>query len=229
MSPTHRTRRAALALAVAVTLLAGCTADGADDAADGSTPAPSTTVRPSDTTDETTDETTTTTEADSGADGEKAAYIDAVADAMREADDSDFPIDDEQSDCLAPKWVDAIGYETLIEVGVTPEVLGGTEDGDDDADFEDVVDRPRAEKLIAAFGDCGIDLEELFYDGLASDGSATPDQVDCLRGRLPDGFVQDLMITTMDNGDGPEADSPEEDPNLERQLTDAFMACLVEG
>ncbi len=120
---------------------------------------------------------------------------------MRQVEDSEFPIDDEQADCLAPKWVDAIGYETLLEAGVTPEVLGGTEDGDDDADFEDVVDRPRAEKLIAAFGDCGIDLEELFFDGLASDGSATPDQVDCLRGRLPDGFVQDLMITSMDGGD----------------------------
>ena len=130
MSPTHRSSRPLVAaVALALALLAGCTADGGEDAA-GSTTSPSTTAPAAGSEDE-ADETTTTTEADSGAGGAKAAYIDAVADAMREADDADFPIDDEQSDCLAPKWAAAIGYETLIEAGVTPEVLGGTEDGDD--------------------------------------------------------------------------------------------------
>jgi hypothetical protein len=219
--PTPRPRRAALAVVVALLALAGCSADGSDDAASSTTEAAtSTTAAVASTT-----EATTTTEADDGASDAEQDYVDAVADAMREVEDSEFPIDDEQADCLAPRWVDAIGYETLLEAGVTPEVLGGTEDGDIDAEFEDVVDRPRAEKLVDAFFDCGLDLEGTFYEGLASDGSATPEQVQCLRDRLPEGFVRELMITSMDGGD----EALDEDDELEQQLTDAFLACVGEG
>lgn len=225
MSRTPRSRRTVLALAAALLLLAGCSAGGSDDSAERGDASSTTTEAASTTTEtpstsEPDDEPTTTV--GGGDSASKAAYVDAVADAMREADDSEFPIDDEQAACLAPRWVDAIGYETLLEVGVTPEVLGGTEDGDPTAEFEDVVDRPRAEKLVDAFGECGLDLEGLFFDGLASDGSATPEQVECLRGRLPDGFVRNLMVTSMDGGD----EALDADPDLEDQLTGAFTACL---
>jgi hypothetical protein len=170
------------------------------------------------------DDETTTTAADGGTTDAEQDYIEAVADAMRRVEDSEFPLDDEQADCLAPRWVDAIGYETLLEAGVTPEVLGGTEDGEIDATFEDVVDRPRAEKLVDAFFDCGLDLEGLFFEGLASDGSTTPEQVECLRDRLPEGFVRNLMITSMDGGD----EALDEDAELEQQLTEAFLACIDE-
>lgn len=232
MSPTPRARRAALGLLTVLVLLAGCSASGSDDGADGAAPAStssttsgSSTADPSTTTTEAEAEETTTTEGGGGAPSSKQAYIDAVAETMRDVEDSDFPIDDDQADCLAPRWVDAIGYETLLDAGVTPEVLGGSEDGDTTAEFEDVVDRPRAEKLVDAFGACGIDLDEFFYDSLTSDGSATADQVECLRGRLPDEFVRDLMVTSMDGGD----DALDADPDLEGQLTDAFMACLADG
>lgn len=227
----RRTLAGLLAAVALLTLLVGCSASGSDDAA----PSSSTTTEA--TTDGSDDEVSTTTEADDepattttttdggGGSSSKAAYVEAVADAMREVEDSDFPIDDEQAGCLAPRWVDAIGYDTLLAAGVTPEVLGGTEDGDTTAEFEDVVDRARAEKLVEAFGDCGIDLEEYFYEGLTGDGSATADQAECLRSRLPEGYIRELMITSMDGGD----DALDADPDLESQLTEAFMACLAEG
>lgn len=223
MSPTHRSRRAVFGVLAALVLvvLAGCSADGSDDAADDAET--STTAPSSDTTDG--ERTTTTTEAAGGATGSEQAYIEAVADAMREVEDPTFPIDDEQADCLAPRWVDAIGYQTLLDAGVTPEVLGGSEDGDTSAEFEDVVDRARAEKLVDAFGDCDLDLEQFFYEGLQSDGSMTADQGACLRDRLPEGYIRELMITSMDGGD----DALDDDPDLEDQLTEAFMACLAEG
>ena len=234
MAPHPRRTRIGLLAAVALlALLVGCSADGSGDGSgDSATP---TSTTPSTAPDD--DETTMTTDADEAdeaddGDGESGggslardAYVEAVADAMREVEDTDFPIDDDQADCLAPRWVDAIGYETLLDAGVTPEVLGGSEDGDTTAEFEDVVDRPRAERLVDAFGDCGIDLESFFYDGLASDGSTTPEQVDCIRDRLPDGFIRELLITSMDGGE----DALDADPDLSGQLTGAFMACLDEG
>jgi hypothetical protein len=206
--------------------LAGCSADGSDDAAPSTTTEATTTTEVTTTTEEEAeeDDETTTTAADGGTTDAEQDYIEAVADAMRRVEDSEFPLDDEQADCLAPRWVDAIGYETLLEAGVTPEVLGGTEDGEIDATFEDVVDRPRAEKLVDAFFDCGLDLEGLFFEGLASDGSTTPEQVECLRDRLPEGFVRNLMITSMDGGD----EALDEDAELEQQLTEAFLACIDE-
>ena len=53
----------------------------------------------------------------------------------------------------------------------------------------------------------------------------TPEQVTCLRGRLPEGYVEDLMATSMDGGD----DALDGDPALEETLTAAAMACLAEG
>lgn len=227
MSPiarTPRSRRTVLGVVAALVLLAGCGSSGSEDRSDGGASSASSTTAPSSDTTADGDETTTTTD-DGDAPDSKEAYVQAVAESMREVDDEEFPIDDEQADCLAPLWVDAIGYETLLDAKVTPEVLGGTEDGETDAKFEDVVDRPRAEKLVDTFGQCGVDLEDFFFEGLASDGSATPAQIDCIRGRLPDGFVRNLMITSMDGGD----DALDSDANLEDQLTQTFMACLAEG
>lgn len=227
MSPiarTPRSRRTVLGVVAALVLLAGCGSSGSEDRSDGGASSASSTTAPSSDTTADGDETTTTTD-DGDAPDSKEAYVQAVAESMREVDDEEFPIDDEQADCLAPLWVDAIGYETLLDAKVTPEVLGGTEDGETDAKFEDVVDRPRAEKLVDTFGQCGVDLEDFFFEGLASDGSATPAQIDCIRGRLPDGFVRNLMITSMDGGD----DGLDSDTNLEDQLTQTFMACLAEG
>lgn len=229
MSPiarTPRSRRTVLGVVAALVLLAGCGSSGSEDRSDGGASSASSTTAPSSDTTADGDETTTTTTDDGGdAPDSKEAYVQAVAESMREVEDEVFPIDDEQADCLAPLWVDAIGYETLLDAKVSPEVLGGTEDGDTDAEFEDVVDRPRAEKLIDTFGECGVDLEDFFFEGLASDGSATPAQIDCIRGRLPDGFVRTLMITSMAGGD----DALDSDGNLEDQLTQSYMACLAEG
>ena len=224
MSFLRPTRPTALAaITVALVVLVGCSAGGSDDAASTTTTARSSTTTGA-TPSTTTEDPTTTTEDGGGATGAEQAYIESVADAMRAVEDSEFPIDDEQADCLAPRWVDAIGYETLLEAGVTPEVLGGSEDGDLDASFEEVVDRGKAEKLVDAFFDCGLDLEGAFYDGLTSDGSTTPAQVACLRDRLPDGFIRELMITSMDGGD----EALDADPELEQQLTEAFLACVGE-
>lgn len=202
--------------ALAILVAAGCSADGSDEKAGvgSSTSAVSSTTT-----------VTSSTTADAGSTASRQEYVEAVAEAMRSVEDTNFPIDDEQAGCLAPKWVDAIGYETLVDAGVTPEVLGGGEDGDTTAEFQDVVDRARAEKLVDAFGACGIDLEDFFYESLASDGTATPEQIRCLQDRLPSGFVRDMMVTSMDRGD----EALDSDPELEDQFTEAFVLCIGDG
>lgn len=229
MTTDRRPRPSLIAVAFALlVLIAGCSAGGSDDAAaPASDDTTTTTGRAADdtSTTEPSDDEETTTTADGSSGTSKQDYVDAVTDAMREVEDEDFPIDDEQAGCLAPAWVDAIGYETLIDAGVTPEVLGGAENGDTTASFEDVVDRAMAERLVAAFGKCGIDLEQFFFDSMASGDSMTPKQLACLRKGLPDGYVEDLMATSMDGGD----DALDGDPALEETLTNAALACLGEG
>lgn len=207
MSSTTKVLRPFAAALVALALLGGaaaCSSGGDDDEADTTTTTeagePSgddgdTTTTTAQRTTDPGDDGTTTTEAD-----DDDGPVDADADAYVEAMMADFEEDDElftteSAQCLAEKWVDMIGADTLNEAGVSPEDFA--ENGTEDYAEELGIDEDMANAMYDEFQGCGLDMEGLLRDQFASE-ELTPEQEACVdenlnEDTLRESFVADLM------------------------------------
>jgi hypothetical protein len=213
-----------LALAVVAALLLGaCSSGGDDDAKDDTTTteAPATTGG-EDAGDE-GDETTTTeggsndpVEVDAGG----QAYVDAMVQSMRAEDD--FPLSDDQAQCFASRFVNTIGVDRLNAAGVTPEMIAGD---DDSMEFTELdLSEDEGNELYDQFGECNIDLREMFLQSMAADEDVSPAMQSCMETVLTDDNLRKLMVTTMVYGD----DEVESNPELE-ELVGGLMGCAFMG
>lgn len=165
------------------------------------------------------DDTTTTTEADDEQQGSPdQVYLDAMIESLRESDSEDLQFTDEQAECLAPQWLETITVDALREADITPEDLASD---DVSVDLAPILDQDQGREMVDAFGDCGVDLETVFVEGLSADGSIEADQAACLADALPDGYVEQLFAITLADGD----EALDEDPALAETLTDAYLGC----
>ena len=76
-------------------------------------------------------------------------------------------------------------------------------------------------ELYDAFGDCGVDLEQAFVDGIAMSGDLSDDTVACLGEQFDDDTLRKIMVTTITKGEAALAD----DQELTDSLLSAFSAC----
>lgn len=123
MSPSHRNRRGALGIVAALLLFAGCSAGGSDDSAEPSTSSTTEassapggwyeTAQP--------DEETTTTEGGGGAPpGRRRRTSRPWPTPSARSRTATSPSTTSRPTAWRPRWVDAIGYETLLDAGVSP-------------------------------------------------------------------------------------------------------------
>lgn len=162
-------------------------------------------------------ERTTTTEPRE-ADVDVDAYEDAMIDSLTNSDDLGLPIGAVEAQCIGPAWVDAIGAENLADFGVDPEDLV---DGDVSDAFEELIDRPAAEDMVTAFGDCGIDVKEALVADIAADAGLTDEQTACFADELPDGLIEEILAISLADG----SDALDDEPDLAEPITDAAFAC----
>lgn len=165
-------------------------------------------------------DTTTTTEPD---DDEQQGspdqvYLDAMIESLQEGESDDLSFTDAEAECLAPLWLETITVDAFREADITPEDLASDTT---DVDLEPLLDQDQGIEMVEAFGTCGIDLEQIFLDGLTGEGSIEAGQVACLADALPDGYVDRLFAITFSDGD----EALDADPELAETLTDAFVGC----
>lgn len=158
---------------------------------------------------------------DSGADGvsaEAKPYVEALETSMQEDDSGGMTLSDAQASCLAPKFVDTIGVDTLEAKGVTPEDMGS----DSDTDLTDLgLSEAQGGQLYDAFGACKIDVRELFLSGMGNDSELSADDKKCLEDNFDDALVKQVMVITLTKGD----DALQSDQDVMGKVLGVFSKC----
>lgn len=130
-------------------------------------------------------------------------YVEAMAASMQE--DEDLPFADEDVDCLANGFVDALGgAERLEEEGITPEDLGSDE-GLQDLGLE--LGEEEADGIAASFGNCDVSLAELVLSEAGEDVPA--DVRECVEDNLDEDVLADFFATVLvdeETGEEPPAE-----------------------
>jgi hypothetical protein len=138
---------------------------------------------------------------DSGADGvsaEAKPYVEALEKSMKEDDSGGMTLSDAQASCLAPKFINTIGVDTLKAKGVTPEDMGS----ESDTDLTDLgLSEAQGGELYDAFGACKIDVRALFISGIGNDSELSADDKKCLEDNFDDALLKQVMVITLTKGE----------------------------
>ena len=211
--------RSALMFSLLVLVAGACGASGTSDASNttASAPPPSSSEAPPPTDDEATtttvDEATTTTGPSGGADAD--AFAASLALGLENGDESsgDISLDAEGAECVAPRWIDIIGVDTLDGAGFTPKDLE-----DSDFGFDDLkLDLDQGYEMIDVFADCDVDIRQEFLASVGSDLDSQ--QKTCLDGQLDPTLLRDLLANSLVTTDLP--------PDLESQFEKIGTTCKL--
>jgi hypothetical protein len=183
--------RRLLAALFAGLLLFGLAACGDDD------------VATDDETDETTEEgTDDTTEEESEEEGEDegegeeaAGDVEAeIAAAIIADPDPDFPVTEDQANCIANGIVDGIGEDRLEELGLV-ELFSS----DEQVEFADIdLDEDEVDSLASTFTEC-LDFRELMMEQFGA--SLTDEQKACVEEAITDEAIHEFFVVGFSGGD----------------------------
>lgn len=121
-------------------------------------------------------------------------YVKSLSQNLSNGNESLLEVDNEQADCIAPKWVETLKPDRLKKARIKPADLGT-----DDSDLLLSLKLSEAEgrDLVNAFGDCGVDVKATF---LASDSTLTDDDKACLSAALSEDVVKEVLVTGFTKG-----------------------------
>lgn len=149
---------------------------------------------------------------DSGSD-EGREYVDAI---VASGDDSELT--DEENECFARAFVDAVGVDQL-QGAVSPDEIRDNPDSSP-SEFGLTLDDAQADAFWDDINEC-MDVRAAFIESLTS-GEDVPDEtVECLEGAIDDDLLKRLLITSLMEGD----DALEEDEDLMGDLVGVFSEC----
>lgn len=120
-----------------------------------------------------------------GGDDEKAA--EAISASMMEESDEEFPVDQEQADCVGDGLVDKIGVDQLQEYGMLTDDLQVNE-----SVGEVTLEEGDADNAAEVIVDC-IDAEAMMAEQLGGDDSLTPEQQECVSEALDNDALKRLF------------------------------------
>jgi hypothetical protein len=200
-----------LVAGAALAFAAGCSDDDDDGASntEGGTAGSPTTGSP-----------TTAGSASSGTAGsaDAQAYVDAMIESFDNADPDELQIDREQAQCLAPKWVDAIGADRLAAAGIQPRDFGA----EGDVDLSEVgLSEDDGGAMYDAFGECDIDVKTLFVESFSAERDVSEEDKDCLSDAMSDDLLRRIMVTTFVEGE----EALNQDEELSGELFGVFADC----
>ena len=120
-----------------------------------------------------------------GGDDEKAA--EAISASMMEESDEEFPVDQEQADCVGDGLVDKIGVDQLQEYGML------TDDLEVDTSVGQVtMEQDDAENAADVIVGC-IDAEALLGDAFAADDSLGEQERECINEVLDEEALTNML------------------------------------
>lgn len=153
---------------------------------------------------------------------ESRPYVDALKKAMREANEEDGAVamTDDQIDCLAPRWINTIGVETLEKNDVTAEDMAENSD----LMFEDLgLSEDQGNEMYDGFGDCGLNLRDLIVEQMAGDDDVSDAARACMEGVFTDENLRTFMVSSLVHGDDGMEDDPAVAPIVGQMMGCAFM------
>ena len=103
-------------------------------------------------------------------------------------------------ECVAPKWVAALGVDAFVAAGITPADIASGE-----ADLADLIgDADTAGRIVDAVPECGLPLEDLVVQGLGTAIAGDPAKEACVRAELDDdGAIRGALAASIAGTDGP--------------------------
>jgi hypothetical protein len=145
-------------------------------------------------------------------------YVDAMIESFDDAPPDELQIDREQAQCLAPRWVEAIGVDRLKAAGIEPQDF--SEQGD--VDLTKVgLSEDDGNAMYDAFGECDIDVETVFVESFSAERDVSEEDKDCLADAMSDDLLRRIMVTTFVEGE----DALNQDEELSGELFGVFADC----
>jgi hypothetical protein len=123
----------------------------------------------------------------------RADYLAAIERSLSSGDDlKTTPV---QAECIAPRWLDVIGLDRLVEHDIAPADIGDDVSDDGSALSALGLSPTEGTALYDAFGACDVDIRQLFIE-LAAEGQSS-DVVSCLDDALTPDLLQRLMVSSL--------------------------------
>ncbi len=147
----------------------------------------------------------------SSAEGQE--YVDAIV-----ASNEDSELTEEENECFARAFVDAVGVEQL-QGAVTPDEIREDPESSPD-EFGITLDEDQADAFWEDVNEC-MDVRAAFVEGLTEGEDMSQETVDCLEGAIDDDLLKRVLVTSLMEGE----DALEEDQELMSDLIAAVGDC----
>ncbi|HET6834084.1 MAG TPA: hypothetical protein VFH30_09445 [Acidimicrobiales bacterium] len=147
----------------------------------------------------------------SSAEGQE--YVDAIVASNDESD-----LTDEQNECFARAFVDAVGVDQL-QGAVSPDEIRENPESSP-GEFGITLDGDQADALWEDVNEC-MDVRAAFVEGLTQGEDMSQETVDCLEDAIDDDLLQRVLVTSLMEGE----EALQEDEELTSDLIGALSDC----
>jgi hypothetical protein len=140
-------------------------------------------------------------------------YVDAIV-----ASNQDSELTDEENECFARAFVDAVGVDQLQEAVSPDEIRDNPESSP--AEFGITLEEGKADAFWEDVNQC-MDVRAAFVEGLTAGENLSDETVDCISDALDDDLLKRVFVTTLMEGE----DALQEDQNLMGDLIGVLSKC----
>jgi hypothetical protein len=155
---------------------------------------------------------------DGGGGGESSSsegqeYVDAIV-----ASNGDSELTEEENECFARAFVDAVGVDQL-QGAVTPDEIRDDPESSP-GEFGITLDEAQADAFWEDVNEC-MDVRAAFVEGLTEGEDMSQETVDCLEDAIDDDLLKRVLVTSLMEGE----DALEEDQELMSDLIGVLGDC----
>ena len=140
-------------------------------------------------------------------------YVEAIV-----ASNDESELTDEENECFARAFVDAVGVDQLQD-SVSPDEIRDDPQSSP-SEFGITLDDEQTDAFWEDINEC-MDVRAAFIEGLTAGEDVSDEAVDCLEGAIDDDLLKRLLVTTLMEGD----DAIEDDEELMGDLIGVFSEC----
>jgi hypothetical protein len=153
-----------------------------------------------------------------GSGGESASaegqeYVDAIV-----ASNEETELTDEENECFARAFVDAVGVEEL-QGAVSPDEIRANPESTPQ-EFGITLDDDQADAFWNDVNEC-MDVRAAFVEGITQGENLSEETVNCLEGAIDDDLLKRVLVTSLMEGD----EALDEDEELMSDLIGALSEC----
>lgn len=140
-------------------------------------------------------------------------YVDAIV-----ASNDDSELTDEENECFARAFVDAVGVDQLKDAVSPAEIRDNPQSSPQE--FGITLDEEQADGFWEDVNDC-MDVRAAFVEGLTAGQNLSDETVDCLKDAFDDDLLKRVFVTSLMAGD----DALQQDEDLMGDLIGVLREC----